>query len=357
MRTLYLLRPHGTAALDGEQLVVRSDDQELDRTPLPQLDQILVMGELQLSTPLIRACLGRGIPIAYLTPHGHCLGRLQPAAGGGRHRDRRQRDLPEASRLAAARTLVAGTIGNGRWLLHQLSRGRGRAVVEQPLRRLGQLQGLARHGASLNQLRGLEGAAAATTDRVLGSLLEADGFGFAVRSRRPPLTPFDALCGFGEGVLWNALLLRLELRGLDPSIGLWEPTTPHGAALVAELARPLRAFLLDPFHVRLIRARELLPAEHVSTAGHGATLNADGRRLWLNGWASYMAEPINLADGTLGPRWEGIDQLVQSYARFLDDHSQPLLIPSLRPRPIANTQQLQLLAQPEAIRSPRVAPR
>jgi CRISPR-associated protein Cas1 len=58
MRTLYLLRSHGTAALDGEQLVVRSDDQELDRTPLPQLDQILVMGQQELSTPLIHACLG-----------------------------------------------------------------------------------------------------------------------------------------------------------------------------------------------------------------------------------------------------------------------------------------------------------
>jgi CRISPR-associated protein Cas1 len=300
--------------------------------------------------------------IATLTRPGQGPGRLQPMEGGCSHRrcrqrDRRQRDLPEASRLTAARALVAGTIGNGRWLLQSLSRGDGRAMVEQPLRRPGQLQGLARHGASLNQLRGLEGAAAATTDRVLGSLLEADGFGFAVRGRRPPFTSFDALCGFGEGVLWNALLPRLELRGLDPSIGLWEPTTPHGAALVADLIKPLRAFLLDPFHARLIRARQFLPGEHFASSGHGLTLNAGGRRLWLHAWSTTMAEPITLADDTLGPRWQGIDQLVQSYARFVDDHRQPLLIPSLRPRPAANTQQLQLLAPPEAIRSPRLAPR
>ena len=36
MRTLYLLRPHGTASIDGEQLVVRSDEQELDRMGLQQ---------------------------------------------------------------------------------------------------------------------------------------------------------------------------------------------------------------------------------------------------------------------------------------------------------------------------------
>ncbi len=35
MRTLYLLRPDGTAALDGEQLVVRSQEEELDRLGSP----------------------------------------------------------------------------------------------------------------------------------------------------------------------------------------------------------------------------------------------------------------------------------------------------------------------------------
>ena len=91
MRTLYLLRPHGTAGIEGEQVVVRSDEQELDRMGLPLLDQILVMGKMQLTTQLIRACLRRGIPIAYLSSTGQCLGRLQPLEGGYRHRARRRR--------------------------------------------------------------------------------------------------------------------------------------------------------------------------------------------------------------------------------------------------------------------------
>ena len=50
MRSLYLLRSHGTAGIEGEQLVVRSDEQELDRMGLPLLDQILVVGQMQLTT-------------------------------------------------------------------------------------------------------------------------------------------------------------------------------------------------------------------------------------------------------------------------------------------------------------------
>jgi CRISPR/Cas system-associated endonuclease Cas1 len=41
MRTVYLMRPYGTARLDGEQLVVHQRAEEIERVGLPQVDQIL----------------------------------------------------------------------------------------------------------------------------------------------------------------------------------------------------------------------------------------------------------------------------------------------------------------------------
>jgi CRISPR-associated protein Cas1 len=330
MRSLYLLRPHGTASLDGEQLVVTSDEQELDRMSLPLLDQILVIGHMQLTTQLIRACLRRGIPIAYLSKSGQCLGRLQPMEQGYRHRARRQADLPQERRLALARTLVSGKIANSRVVLQRLTRRNGRAEVESCLRRLGQLQMLTNTAPCPNHLRGLEGSAAALYFRNLGGLLEADGFGFAVRSRRPPLTPFDALCGFGYGVLWNALLLRAELRGLDPYNGVLHVGSPRHAALVSDLIEPLRTFLVDPFHGQLIRAGQLSASEHFQPNGGGVYLNDSGRRLWLRAWSAFMAEPIQLGDTGSGPRWEVLDQLVKSFAAAVDDPDRPLSVPLRR---------------------------
>ena len=88
---------------------------------LPLLDQILVIGQMQLTTQLIRACLRRGIPIAYLSSNSH-------------------------------------------WL--------------------GQLQTLTNRAPCPNHLRGLEGSAAALYFRSLGCLLEDDGLGFTVHSRQ-----------------------------------------------------------------------------------------------------------------------------------------------------------------------------
>ena len=57
--------------LEGEQVVVREGEEELERVPLPQLDQILVHGNLQLTTPLIRACLELQVSIAKLSGAVH----------------------------------------------------------------------------------------------------------------------------------------------------------------------------------------------------------------------------------------------------------------------------------------------
>ena len=330
MRTLYLLRPHGTAGIEGEQLVVRSDEQELDRIGLPLLDQILVMGKMQLTTQLIRACLRKGIPIAYLSSTGQCLGRLQPLEGGYRHRARRQAELPQERRLALARSLVAGKIANGRVVLQRLTRRSGRSAVEPCLRRLGQLHSLISCVPCPDQLRGLEGSAAALYFRSLGGLLAGDGFGFAMRSRRPPLTPFDALCGFGYGVLWNALLLRVELRGLDPYNGVLHVGSPRHAALVSDLIEPLRTFLVDPFHSQLIRAGQLSPDEHFLPQAGGVYLNDSGRRFWLQAWSAFMAESIQLGDAGSGTRWEVLDQLVKNFAAAVDDPDRTLCVPLRR---------------------------
>ena len=93
MRTVYLLRQYGMARLEGEQLVVQQRGEEIERVGLPLVDQILVMGNVQLSTPLIRACLQRQIAVVYLNRQGWCHGRLQPLESGYRHRSRYQQQL------------------------------------------------------------------------------------------------------------------------------------------------------------------------------------------------------------------------------------------------------------------------
>jgi len=330
MRTVYLMRPFGTAGLDGEQLVVRHRGEEIDRVGLPLVDQVVVMGNVQLSTPLLRACLARQVPVVFANRQGWCQGRLHPLEAGYRHRGRYQQQLGDGERLVAARRLIGNKIANGRVLLQRLTRR------QRPAELAGAIDRLRWHGQQVERakdserLRGLEGNAAAEYFAALGQLLADDGFPFLGRHRRPPTTAFDAVCGFGYSVLWNAMLTRIELQGLDPYEGVLHAGSPRHAALVSDLIEPLRTLLVDPFNVWMIRTRRLRADRDFEPRDGGVFLGDQGRRMWLQSWGSYMAETVSLVDHRRGPRWELLDGVVRGFVRFVYDPAAGLVLPQRR---------------------------
>jgi len=331
MRTLYILQTYGQANLDGEQVVIGQGGAELRRVRLPLLDQILIMGNVQVSTPLLKACLKRNVAVAFLNSSGWCHGRLTPIERGYRHRSRYQLALSDGDRLVAARQLVAGKVGNGRVLLQRLTRRQRREQIDSGLKRLQWHQGRIREVNSFERLRGLEGNAAAEYFQLLGSLLSADGFPFLGRHRRPPTTPFDAVAGFGYSVLWNATYSLCELQGLDPYVGVLHVGSARHAALASDLIEPLRTLLVDPFNVWLIRTRQLKSdGEHFEYRDGGVFLSDTGRRLWLNKWSTYMGEVVTVATDQTGPRWDLVDRLVRSFVRYLYNPVNGLMIPGRR---------------------------
>jgi CRISPR-associated protein Cas1 len=331
MRSLYLLQSYGQAGLEGEQVVIRQGGEELARARLPLIDQILVMGNVQLTTPLIRACLRGNVAVAYLSRTGWCHGRLLPVERGYRHRSRHQLALADGERLAAARQMVAGKVANGRVLLQRLTRRDRRHLVADTLERLQWHRDQINRASSAERVRGLEGNAAADYFQALGMLLEADGFPFLGRHRRPPTTGFDALCGFGYSLLWNATYSLCDLHGLDPYDGVLHAGSARHAALVSDLIEPLRTLLVDPFNVWLIRTRQLrAEGEHFEARDGGIFLSESGRRIWLERWSSYMAEVVTISESVRGPRWDLLDRLVRSFVRFLYQPAEGLVVPGRR---------------------------
>jgi len=104
------------------------------------------------------------------------------------------------------------------------------------------------HVADRDTLRGLEGAAAALYFRVLRLML-SDSVPAELRSenrsRRPPLDRFNALLGFGYGLLHTAVMRAILASGLEPALGFFH--TPRSAAypLVLDLIELFRVPLWD----------------------------------------------------------------------------------------------------------------
>jgi len=76
---LYLQEPGSSVGKRSEHLVVRKDGAELSRVPLHAVRQVVVVGNVQVSTQALETLVSNDIPVSYVMGHGRFIGTFSPA--------------------------------------------------------------------------------------------------------------------------------------------------------------------------------------------------------------------------------------------------------------------------------------
>src|SRR5207253_5869010 len=76
---LYLQEPGSHVGKRSEHLVIRKDGQEIQRTPIAAVRQVVVFGNVQVSTQALECLAALEVPVVYMTGHGRFIAALQPA--------------------------------------------------------------------------------------------------------------------------------------------------------------------------------------------------------------------------------------------------------------------------------------
>jgi CRISPR-associated protein Cas1 len=255
MQTLYLIEQGATLNLDGDRLVVQREGVELARVSLLKLSDVLVYGNISISTPALKKLFDRGIDVTLLTIHGRYHGRLVgPLSPHAALRRAQYRCADDERRvLATARAHVLGKVRNCRAVLQRLARNRSIAPPEADLA----VAKLARHlhraqtASSVDRLRGAEGNAAARYFRGLGALIDPT-WGFRARVRRPPTDPVNVLLSFGYTLLTHKAVGAVQAVGLDPYVGSLHSIDYNRPSLALDLVEEFRPFLVDALVVRVL---------------------------------------------------------------------------------------------------------
>ena len=209
-RPLHVRLRGGRATKDHHEIVVRDrDGAEAGRAPLPDTSQVVLHGNVTVTTPLLHALARRDIPVSFHGYGGWYLGTFRPASGQNvylRIAQLRRADQV-AGALQLARAFVAGKIKNQRVLL----RRNGRDVDSEVLLRLNELAGKALVVPSVEALLGVEGAAARDYFGSFGCMVRAGlDFDFRGRNRRPAKDPINALLSFAYACLTRECVVALQ---------------------------------------------------------------------------------------------------------------------------------------------------
>lgn len=302
LRTLYLVSDHSRLARDGDSLVVESPDAPVRRIPGARLNQVLAFGSTTLTSGAIALCLEYGIPVMLTTARGRHFGVVDPLVAPNVPVLTAQIDAArsEALPLEIARALVAAKLRNSALLLRRWQRHRPEPATLAAAQRIAEAAQRVQRAASLESLRGLEGAAAAAYFGALAGSIDPE-WGFRQRRRQPPPDPVNSMLSYGYTVLYYNVLTLLLARGLHPHVGFLHAVRAGHHALASDMMEPFRPLAVDAVVAHLVRNGGVKPADfqHPAAAGQACLMLPHARTVLIHALEARLDARVALRGSEL----------------------------------------------------------
>lgn len=300
LNTLFVTTEDVYLSLDGENVVVNREKQQIARFPLHGLSSIVSFSYAGASPALMGACVQRDINLAFCTPRGRFLARVNGVSSGNvllrRTQYRAADDLFQSCRIA--RNMIFGKLYNSRWCIERTRRDHKLRIDDDAFSAASQtIQGLlpaVMEETGLDQLRGLEGAGATAYFSVFDEMIfrDKEHFYYHGRNRRPPLDNMNAMLSFAYSLLTNDCASALETVGLDAYVGFMHRDRPGRRSLALDLMEELRPCMADRFVLTLVNNRVLSGSDFEQMESGAVFLTDQARKKFLKSWQERKQELI-----------------------------------------------------------------
>jgi len=301
MPPVYVTEQGARISITGRRLVVSKRQEEggpeieLAAVPLVKVSEVVLFGNIGLTTPAIKTLLKQGIDVVFLNQDGRYCGRLvgPPTRFGDLRRWQYQRVEDAAYKLRSAQAIVGAKLHNCRTLLLRYNRDLHDDDVGAAADSLDALIERAPRTTTLNSLLGVEGQGAALYFGVFKRLFK-DEWPFEKRVRRPPTDPVNVLLSFGYTLLSHALESAVNLVGLDPYLGLMHTTEYGRPSLALDLVEEFRHIVVDSVVLRACNERLITLAHFTEqtdpelAAQRPVLLDDAGRKRFLQEWEARL---------------------------------------------------------------------
>jgi len=289
MPPLYVVQQNAKLRLDNRRLQVQADEQILASLPIGQVSQVVLFGNVGLTTPVIDALLAQDSEVVFLTQGGEERGRLIGSVTPHvplRRAQYTRRGQPEFV-LGMARSFVAAKLSHQRALLLRHNRERNDPEISACIEQQRQaLDGLPRR-TNLGGLLGAEGSASAAYFRGFRRLFGPE-WHFDERNRRPPRDPVNVLLSFGYTLLTQLAAGAVQTVGLDPFAGFLHEVAYNRPALALDLVEEFRP-VVDGIALWCCHSGQLSPGDFTPGPQDRPVILGDaGRRRFLQAYENRL---------------------------------------------------------------------
>lgn len=300
LNTLFITQPDVYLSLDGDNIVLLKEREQLGRLPLHNLEAIISFGYIGASPALMGYCAERNISLVFFTMNGRFLARVIGKSKGNVVLRKKQYRISEDEEASAkvARNFILGKIFNNKWMIERITRDYPLRIDLTNFKKVSQhlstIMLEVRKCKDLERLRGLEGQAAISYNKLFDQMIlqQKEDFYFHSRSRRPPLDNVNAMLSFAYTLLANDMTSALEGVGLDAYVGFLHRERPGRASLALDVMEELRGIYADRFVLSLINKRIVNQSDFVKKENGAVLMMDDARKKFLASWQTKKQEKI-----------------------------------------------------------------
>lgn len=267
MAPVYVREQGAVVRRQGERVIVTREKKQLLDLPLLHVDQLVLFGNVQLTSQAVAMLLQAEVDVVFLSQYGKFRGRLVHTGSKFaklRHAQLKKMSDPAVS-LEIARQVVAGKLHNQAAVLEQkMADSASPLKVQRAVSSIGHMRKQAGRTPVADSLRGYEGKAGADYWGAFKTLLP-NPFGFEGRKYFPPPDPINGLLSFGYSLLLKDVSASVQVVGLDPYLGFFHTIDYGRPSLALDMMEEFRPVLVDWVVLGLINAGDFTAADFEET--------------------------------------------------------------------------------------------
>lgn len=289
LNTVYITNELAYLTLDGENLVCKIDGDIKLRIPFENIENIVCFNYIGCSPALMGKCVGKTIPINFISPQGRFLAKVCGETKGNVFLRVAQIDRFRENGLVLTQNTMAAKFNNTRQLirrtLHDNADLRNDTKIQNVIQILTAGIDQLYKAKSIEEVVGIEGYCAQSYFSIFNKLItnKKVPFTFELRTKRPPLDPINAVLSFVYTLATSEFAAALETVGLDSYIGYCHRLKSGRVSLACDLVEEARC-IVERFVITLLNLQILGEKDFEQQISGAVWLNDDGRKKVLSRW-------------------------------------------------------------------------
>lgn len=289
LNSLYITDETVWLALDGENIVCKSDEGEKFRIPFVNIEEIFCFSYLGCSPALMGKCADLGISLNFISPQGEFLARVQGKTKGNIFLRKAQFEQFVAPPILLAQNTVAAKIHNTLFLIKrslrdypQINEG---GELTCCIERLQTAINKTYEASDIGTLMGIEGNCAKEYFSIFDKLIlsQKEDFYLVSRTKRPPLDKVNAMLSYLYTIMTSTYASALESVGLDSCYGFYHALRSGRSSLACDLVEETRC-VIERLVLTLINLKKIHAKDFEIQESGSVFLTKEGKKKVLTAW-------------------------------------------------------------------------